>query len=87
MLRYLIPDFHHSKNRILRKCNLDTLHLGILSTRKLKPLIKVVVYDMTSELRKTQSFSRFLSAELVTTYNLITYVHTSLELTKDQQKY
>ena len=86
MICYLIPDFHHSKNRILRKCNLDTLHLGILSTRKLEPLIKVV-YDMTSELRKTQSFSTFLSAELVTTYNLITYVHTSLELTKVQQKY
>ena len=33
----------------MRKCNLDTPHLGILLTRKSKPLIKV--YDMTSEVR------------------------------------
>ena len=75
MICYLIPDFHHSKNRILRKCNLDTLHLGILSTRKLKPLIKVV-YDMTSELRKTQSFSTFLSAELSSHYLQPNYIRT-----------
>ena len=75
MICYLIPDFHHSKNRILRKCNLDTLHLGILSTRKLKPLIKVV-YDMTSELRKTQSFSTFLIAELSSHYLQPNYIRT-----------
>ena len=51
------------------------LHLGILSTRKLKPLIKVV-YDMTSELRKTQSFSTFLSAELSSHYLQPNYIRT-----------
>ena len=86
MICYLISDFHHSKNRILRKCNLDTSS-GYSFDSQVKAFLIKVVYDMTSELRKTQSFSTFLSAELVTTYNLITYVHTSLELTKVQQKY